>query len=81
MSDQPIKRRFPEDYAPVLYVPDMAEIWTLSVKRAYALAAEGAFDFARLRPSVARYSYSRDRVKAYLDGNTEALRLVRKKAS
>lgn len=76
------RRRFPEDYAPVLYLRDMAEIWDISEKRAYALNAEGAFDFARCRPTVGRIAFSRERVKAYLDGDVEALRLVgRRKAS
>ena len=71
-------RRFPEDFGPALYAKDLAEIWGVSLKRIYALDAEGAFDFAKNRPTIGRKSWSRDRVRAYFGGTLVGLTGVRK---
>lgn len=57
-----------ESYPIRLFAHDMADIFQVSLKRFYALDAEGAFDFAKNRPTIGRKSWSRDRVKAYFDG-------------
>ena len=56
------------DYPERLFAPDMAAIYRVSLKRFYKLAEEGAFDFARIRPTVGRISWSRERVRQHVDG-------------
>lgn len=67
-----------ESYPIRLFAHDMAEIFGVSLKRFYALENEGAFDFARTRPTIGRKSWSRDRVKAYFDGTVSGLTGVRR---
>lgn len=75
-------RRFPEDFGPVLYAKDLAEIFQVGVKRIYEMAAEGAFDLIENRPPMAgRMSWSRDRLQQYLNGELRGLTAVKKKAS
>lgn len=57
-------RQFPADFGPVLYVTDLAEVLGLSVKRVHALDREGAFTAERVRPSLGRIAFSRDRLAA-----------------
>jgi hypothetical protein len=61
------------DYPERLFAHDMAEIYRVSLKRFYKLAEEGAFDFARIKPTVGRISWSRDRVKQHFDGEVTGL--------
>jgi len=56
-----------------LFAKDMAEIFDISVKRFYALDGEGAFDFARTRPTIGRKSWSRERVRQYFAGEITGL--------
>lgn len=68
------------DYPDRLFMKDMAELFQISVKRAYALDAEGAFLFAETRPRIGRKSYSRERVRAYFAGEITSLLPRRKSA-
>jgi len=68
-----------ESYPLRLFAHHMAEIFGVSIKRFYALENEGAFLFAENRPRVARKSWSRDRVKAYFDGEVTGITAPRLK--
>jgi len=68
-----IKPRPIESFPDLLYIADMAEIFRVSMSRAYQLASEGAFTFAEHRPRVSRLSYSRERVRQYLAGELRGL--------
>jgi|GEM_PF-7010668 len=57
-----------DSYPIKLHAHHMAEIFDVSLKRFYALDAEGAFLFAQLRPRIGRKAWSRDRVAAYFAG-------------
>jgi hypothetical protein len=57
---------------------DMADIYRVSLKRFYQLAAEGAFDFAVLRPRIGRKSWSRERVRQYFSGELRGLTPTRR---
>lgn len=63
-----------------LFAPHMAEIFGLSVKRFYALAEEGAFDWAENKPKIGRSSWSRQRVAQYFAGEIRGLTPVRRRA-
>jgi hypothetical protein len=56
----------------------MAEIFGVSLNRVYRLAAEGAFDFAVLRPRIGRESWSRERVRQYFAGELRGLTPTRR---
>lgn len=60
----------------------MAEFLGVSLKRAHALDAEGALLRFQNLPTVGVKTFSRDRVKAYLAGETVAqLRDVKKRSA
>lgn len=61
------------DYPERLFAADMAAIFRVSLKRFYALDSEGAFDFARTRPTIGRKSWSRERVRQYFAGEITGL--------
>jgi hypothetical protein len=56
-----------------LFAPQMAEIFGVSLKRFYALEAEGAFLWAEHRPRIGRKSWSRERVRQYDAGEVTGL--------
>jgi len=64
-----------------LYAPDMARIFGISEKRVYALAAEGAFDWAENKPRIGRISWSRVRLEQYFNGEIRGITAVRHKRS
>ena len=66
---------FPE----LLRAKDMAVLYRVSLKRFYALAAEGAFVFAELRPRIGKMAWSRERVRQHFAGELRGL-TVRKRA-
>lgn len=65
-----------ESYPIRLFAADMAELFELSLKRFYALDAEGAFLWAENKPRIGRKSWSRDRVKAHFDGTLNPAQLT-----
>ena len=75
MSDQP--PRALDSYPERLFAAEMAEIFRLSVKRFYALDAEGAFLFAENKPRIGRKSWSRERVRQHFAGELKGLTPVR----
>ncbi len=64
-----------------LFAKDMAAIFRVSVKRFYALEAEGAYLFAENRPRLGRKSWSRDRVRQYFAGEVTGLTDSRRRMS
>jgi len=68
-----------ETYPERLFAPDMAEIFRVSLKRFYALDAEGAFLFAEQRPRIGRKAWSRARVQQYFAGEVRGLTPTRKR--
>lgn len=63
-----------------LFAADLAAIYGISLKRVYALDAEGAFLFAEIRPRIGRKSWSRERVRQHFAGEVRGLTEVRKRA-
>jgi hypothetical protein len=68
----------PEDpigtLAPVpVTIRHMANIWEVSVNRAYKMHERGAFVFAECKPRTGRLAWSRDRVRAYIEGELRGL--------
>jgi hypothetical protein len=70
-----------ETYPLCLYAPQMATIFGLGLKRFYALASEGAFDWAENRPRIGRKSWSRVRVEQYFHGEIRGLTPVRRRSA
>lgn len=67
-------------YPERLFAHDMAAIYRISLKRFYALDAEGHFDFAIIKPRIGRKSWSRERVRQSFDGELRGLSVARRKA-
>lgn len=65
-------------YPKRLFAADMAAIYRISVKRFYALDAEGAYLFAEIKPRIGRKSWSLDRVRQHFDGTLTGLTSARK---
>lgn len=76
MTPKPLDA-FPE----LMTVAQLGEWRGISSKRAYALHAEGAFEFALIKPSTGRILYDRERLRAWKDGTLRGLTGLRKIAS
>jgi hypothetical protein len=66
-------RRDLETFAERMFAKDVAEWMDISVKRFYALEAEGRFFFAEHRPRIGRKSWSRERLKQWDRGELKGL--------
>lgn len=66
-------RRFPDDFGPVLYAKDLADIFNISLSRVYAKASTAEFDLFVNRPATSRKTWSRDRLVKYLAGELKGL--------
>jgi hypothetical protein len=62
-----------DDYPERLFAPEMAAIYRVSLKRFYALADEGAFLFAEIKPRIGRKAWSRERVRQHFAGTLTGL--------
>jgi hypothetical protein len=60
-----------------LTIRHMANIWDVSVNRAYKMHERGAFVFAECKPRTGRLAWGRDRVRAYIEGRLKGLTGVR----
>jgi hypothetical protein len=79
-GDAHVTHRPLESYPDLLNAHDMAAIFRVSLCRFYAIAAEGAFDFALNRPRIGKKSWSRERVRQYFAGELRGLTGVAKRA-
>lgn len=68
-----------DSYPLCLSAHHMAALFGKSLKRFYALDAEGAFSFAENKPRIGRKSWSRERVRQYFAGELRGLTVVRKR--
>ena len=66
-------KRFPDEFGPVLYARDLADIFGISISRVYAKASTGEFDLFVNRPATSRLSWSRDRLAKYFAGELQGL--------
>ena len=74
MTPTQAARRSLDDFPEIMSVKDIAEWLGLSVSRAHALDAAGAFDFSACRPRIGRKSFDRDRLRDWKEGNLAGLR-------
>lgn len=74
-----MSRRNLSDFPERMVIKDLAEWLGISVKRAYALEAQGDFVFAEHRPRIGRKSWSRDRLKQWDLGTNTGLHMVQKR--
>lgn len=68
-----MSRRNLDEFPELMTAKDLAEWRGLSLKRIYALDREGAFTFAENRPRIGTKSWSRDRLKQWVNGELVGL--------
>jgi hypothetical protein len=78
-GDAHVTHRPLKDYPEVMLIADVAAYLRVTVKHTYKLIAEGALDFALLKPRLGRPRFDRDRLDLYRRGELRGLTVVRRK--